>query len=89
MEHIKTIAMMGKPGSGKGTQAKLLAEALQFELFSSGDAFRKVKEQDSFLGRKVKEEMDKGYLMPHWFASYWFEHKVFVRALRLKSPSRL
>lgn len=77
MEQIKTIAMMGKPGSGKGTQAKLLSEALGFDLFSSGDAFRELHKQDTFIGRKAKEEMNKGYLMPHWFASYWFEHKVF------------
>jgi len=77
MENIKTIAMMGKPGSGKGTQAELLSKELDFSLFSSGEAFRKLREQDTPLGRKVKKEIDKGYLMPHWFASYMFEREVF------------
>jgi len=78
MEKITTIALMGKPGSGKGMQVKLLSEALDYDIFSSGDAFRELREKDSSLGRKVKEEYDQGLLMPHWFASYLFEHKVFT-----------
>lgn len=77
MTTVTTIAMMGKPGSGKGTQAKLLSAALRYDFFSSGGAFRALREQDTFLGRKVKKEYDQGLLMPHWFASYWFEHKAF------------
>ncbi len=77
MTSITTIAMMGKPGSGKGTQAKLLAETLNYDFFSSGGAFRALREEDTFLGKKVKGEYDQGLLMPHWFASYWFEHKAF------------
>ena len=69
---------MGKPGSGKGTQAKLLSEALDYDFYSSGNAFRELREKDSSLGRKVKEDYDEGLLMPHWFASYLFEHKIFT-----------
>ena len=59
MEHIKTIAMMGKPGSGKGTQARLLSEVLGFDLFSSGDSFRELATKDTPLGHKVKDVIDK------------------------------
>jgi adenylate kinase len=77
LKNIKTIAMMGKPGSGKGTQARRLSESLDFYLFSSGDSFRALSKQESPLGRRVKNVIDNGLLMPHWFASYMFEKEVF------------
>ena len=77
LKNIKTIAMMGKPGSGKGTQAELISDALGYSLFSSGGAFRSLREEETHLGRRVKEEYDTGRLMPHWFASYMFEKEVF------------
>ena len=69
--------MMGKPGSGKGTQARLLSKTMDFNLFSSGDSFRNLSKQDTPLGIKVKDVIDNGFLMPHWFASYMFEKEVF------------
>lgn len=65
--------MMGKTGSGKGTQSTLLAKALGYEIFSTGDEFRKLRKQEGFLATRVKEVYDAGLLMPHWFASYFFE----------------
>lgn len=58
----KVIYVMGAPGSGKGTQAKLLSEKLGYHQFSTGDAFRAVARQDTDLGRRVKETIDNGYL---------------------------
>ncbi len=68
-----TILMMGKTGSGKGTQSTLLAEKLGWKIFSTGDEFRALRKREDFLGEKVRSEYDKGLLMPHWFASFLFE----------------
>lgn len=60
----KVVYIMGAPGSGKGTQAKLLSEALGYVQFSTGDAFRSVAKEETGLGRRVKETIDNGYLAP-------------------------
>lgn len=69
---------MGKPGSGKGTQAKLLSQKMGWPTMSSGDAFRAIAKEESALGHRVKEEMDKGFLMPDWFAKYVFQKSIFA-----------
>lgn len=60
----KVIYVMGPPGAGKGTQAKMLAEKIGYHQFSTGDAFRAITRQDTPLGRKVKEIIDNGFLCP-------------------------
>lgn len=72
-KHINTVLMMGKTGSGKGTQSELLAQKLGFKIFSTGDEFRNLRKREDFLGQLVRSEYDKGILMPYWFASYLFE----------------
>ncbi|KKU58659.1 MAG: hypothetical protein UX81_C0018G0001, partial [Parcubacteria group bacterium GW2011_GWA2_47_12] len=47
---INTILMMGKTGSGKGTQSELLAKKLGYGIFSTGDEFRKLRKREDFLG---------------------------------------
>jgi len=69
----KTIVILGKTGSGKGTQAELVASKLGYKTFSTGEKFRGIMQQDSLLGRKVKQLHENGILLPHWFASYLFE----------------
>lgn len=55
---------MGPPGSGKGTQAELLAEKLDIPHISVGDILRQhVKAQDE-LGKMAKKIMDKGDMLP-------------------------
>jgi len=76
-EVIKTIAVLGKPGSGKGTQAQYLADKLEFTFYSSGDTFRKLRLRNDILGEKVREVYDQGLLFPGWFASYLFEKALF------------
>ncbi|MEK7556618.1 MAG: nucleoside monophosphate kinase, partial [Patescibacteria group bacterium] len=57
--------VMGSPGAGKGTQAKMLAQELGYHQFSTGDAFREMARQDTPLGRKVNEIIHgQGKLMP-------------------------
>lgn len=65
----KVIYIMGAPGSGKGTQAQLLAEKISYYRFSTGDAFRKVAAQPTDLGQRVKETIDKGVLGPPTMAA--------------------
>lgn len=60
----KVIYVMGPPGAGKGTQAELLAQKINYHRFSTGDAFRHVAALPTDLGRTVKETIDNGYLAP-------------------------
>lgn len=69
--------MMGKTGSGKGVQSELLATKLGYSIFSTGEEFRKIRQQGDFLGKLVNEVYSQGLLMPHWFASYLFEDALF------------
>ncbi len=73
----KTVFFIGKPGCGKGTQAKLLAERTGWTVLASGVQFRKIAEEDTVAGRKIKEEMEQGLLAPHWFAMYLYQKALF------------
>ena len=68
---------MGKTGAGKGTQAHLVARELDYKLFSSGDTFRALKQEETFLGHRVREHYDTGKLFPIWFSVYLFEQALF------------
>jgi len=69
--------MVGRPGSGKGTQGKLLADAIGAKLFSSGGEFRAWAENGSYVGQRLKGAMEAGELLPNWLASYLYEKAVF------------
>ncbi|MBR1674058.1 MAG: adenylate kinase [Eubacterium sp.] len=58
------IIMLGAPGAGKGTQAKMLAEKYSIPHISTGDIFRANIKEGTELGKKAKEYMDKGLLVP-------------------------
>ena len=58
------IIMLGAPGAGKGTQAKMLAEKYGIPHISTGDIFRAIIKNGTELGAKAKEYMDKGLLVP-------------------------
>ena len=58
------IIMLGAPGAGKGTQAKLIAEKYSIPHISTGDIFRANIKNGTELGAKAKEYMDKGLLVP-------------------------
>ena len=70
---IRTILFIGRPGSGKETQARRLADDTGFHIFSTGERFRELREHRDALGQRVKEVYDTGKLMPAWFAEYLFE----------------
>ncbi len=58
------IVMLGAPGAGKGTQARLLSEALRAPQVSSGDIFRENLKNQTPLGLLAKQYMDSGALVP-------------------------
>ncbi|MCD8009523.1 MAG: adenylate kinase [Lachnospiraceae bacterium] len=58
------IIMLGAPGAGKGTQAKMLSEKYDIPHISTGDIFRGNIKAGTELGRKAKEYMDAGALVP-------------------------
>lgn len=58
------IIMLGAPGAGKGTQAKMIAEKCGIPHISTGDIFRVNIKNGTELGAKAKEYMDKGLLVP-------------------------
>jgi adenylate kinase len=58
------LVMLGPPGAGKGTQAKLLAKDLDVPHVSSGDLFRDHLGRKTELGLLAKEYMDRGDLVP-------------------------
>ena len=58
------IIMLGAPGAGKGTQAKKIADKYQVPHISTGDIFRANLKAQTELGKKAKEYMDQGLLVP-------------------------
>ncbi len=58
------IIMLGAPGAGKGTQAKLLADHYGLPHISTGDIFRYNLKMGTELGKKAKTYMDAGALVP-------------------------
>ncbi len=58
------IVMFGAPGSGKGTQAKQMAEKFQLEHVSTGDLFRYEISHKTPLGLKAQEIINRGDLCP-------------------------
>ena len=58
------IIMLGAPGAGKGTQAQMIAEKYSIPHISTGDIFRANIKNGTELGKKAKEYMDKGQLVP-------------------------
>jgi adenylate kinase len=60
----KIIVLMGAPGAGKGTQARLLQEHLHLPQISTGDIFRALKNAQTPLAQEVRDIMTRGQLVP-------------------------
>lgn len=60
----RVVILLGAPGSGKGTQAKRLAEAFRRPHISTGDLLRENVREETPLGLRAKAFMDKGELVP-------------------------
>ena len=60
----KIFVLIGAPGAGKGTQARLLQERLHLPQISTGDIFRALKTAQTPLAHEVREIMERGQLVP-------------------------
>lgn len=60
----KIIVLMGAPGAGKGTQARLLQERSHLSQISTGDIFRSLKNANTPIAQEVKDIMQRGQLVP-------------------------
>ena len=61
---VKTYGLFGPPGAGKGTQAAGIVDKYKIPHISTGDIFRKNIKEGTDLGKKAKEYMDQGLLVP-------------------------
>ena len=73
------LIMLGAPGAGKGTQAVRLSETMKIPQISTGDLFRENMRNQTPIGKKAKDYMDKGQLVPD-------EVVLDMLFERLKSP---
>ena len=58
------LILLGAPGAGKGTQAELLTKALSIPAISTGNMLREAMANGTDLGKKAKQYMDEGSLVP-------------------------
>jgi adenylate kinase len=58
------LVLMGPPGAGKGTQAERLVDDFDLPYYATGDILRAAVREESELGRKAKEYMENGDLVP-------------------------
>ncbi|MDP2641066.1 MAG: nucleoside monophosphate kinase [Candidatus Yanofskybacteria bacterium] len=61
---MKIFAVLGKSGSGKGTQVERLAKRYNLRIISSGELLRARAKVDDFAGRQIKAVLDRGGLIP-------------------------
>ncbi len=80
MEHeTLNLIMLGRSGSGKGTQAKLLVEEFNLEYLGTGDLLRTFTERGNPAAIKLKETLMAGKLVPSWFAFFvWMEKLAYT-----------
>ena len=64
MVNSMKVIMLGAPGAGKGTQAKMIAEKYGVPHISTGDIFRANIKEGTELGMEAKKYMDQGQLVP-------------------------
>jgi adenylate kinase len=61
---VVNAIIFGAPGSGKGTYASRLKTKLGLEVISTGDIFREILKKETEFGKKVKQFVEKGFLVP-------------------------
>jgi Adenylate kinase and related kinases len=58
------LILLGLPGAGKGTQAKKISQEYNLPHIATGDILRLIAEEETPLGVRIKEYLDKGQLVP-------------------------
>lgn len=58
------LILLGAPGAGKGTQAEIISNTLQIPTISTGNIIREALKSGTEMGKKAKEYMDSGKLVP-------------------------
>lgn len=71
------VFFIGKPGSGKGTQAAMLSEVTGWPVFGTSAGLREIVVTGTAAGHKLKETMDAGILTPYWVAAHVYLKKLF------------
>jgi len=73
------IVLLGRSGSGKGTQAKMLCSEFDLEYIGSGDLLREFSQKDLAVSKRLKRELAEGKLMPTWIPFYlWLDKLVHL-----------
>jgi len=72
----KSVVLMGKIASGKGTQAEFIINDFGGSMYSNGDKVRATAKLPTIFGEKMKNMYEGGFLMPEWIASYWMTHAL-------------
>ncbi|HEB62126.1 MAG TPA: adenylate kinase [Bacteroidetes bacterium] len=70
------IILFGPPGSGKGTQAKIIEEKYDLHHISTGDLFRYELKNETELGKKIKHIMESGELVPDEITIEMLKNKI-------------
>jgi adenylate kinase len=61
---VKRLIFLGPPGAGKGTQAQILSDTYQIPHISTGDILRQAVKEQTSLGQKAQNYMNRGELVP-------------------------
>ena len=78
-----TIIILGRPGSGKGTQAALIAKKIKADALGTGDLLRDLADEKTYLAKQLAPILKKGKLVPTWLASF-----VWIRELGNTHPKQ-
>jgi adenylate kinase len=70
------LILLGAPGSGKGTQAKILSEYYKAKRISLGDILRQEVKKNTDLGKRIREYIEKGILVPDHIVSLVIEENI-------------
>lgn len=76
MRAVNTLILLGKPGSGKGTQAQLLFQDRFWVPVATGDFFRDLGKREDDLGERVRAVYDTGALLPSFFTTHFFVREM-------------
>ncbi len=79
LDIVLNIILLGRSGSGKGTQAKFLCNKFNLEYIGSGDLLREFSNRDLTVSKRLKKELAEGKLMPTWIPFYlWLDKLVHL-----------